>query len=358
MSEKKKELKDIPPTEDKPFFLFAKKRGGVALTKSEIKEIKQGRKKLRKDMKELGIKDRKEFELTASSLSLYFDKNSKMAMLLWFLKGKGGILLLVSALLVMTSLFAISWITTMRGHFTINMSSDMFREGFTLSETADFKNPTTYLVCTPLDHVPEISISHIPEDVNDYEGMHSSTYFAYSYYIRNEGDATVDYKWELALNSESQNVSSAVWVMVFEDGEMVFYAKEGANGNSEALPPEGAHNRGYLEPPLYDQAKDPASQYEIVDPDSSIPLWRVIPRPFLSDALVAQGIRYAMEPGEIHKYTIVMWLEGDDPDCNNELVGGHLGLEIYMSMLEEANDPSVSGGWHDSWNSFWEQIFG
>ena len=358
MSDKKKQMKDIPPTDDKPFFLFAKKRGGVALTKSEIKEIRQGRKKIRREMKELGIKDRKEFELTASSVGLYFDKNSKWAMLLWFLKGKGGILLLASALLVLTSLFAVSWITTMRGHFTINMSNDLFREGFTLSETADFKNPTTYLVCTPLDHVPEISISHIPEDVDEYDGMHSSTYFAYTYYIRNEGESTVDYKWELALNSESQNVSSAVWVMVFEDGEMVFYAKEGADGQPEALPPEGDYNRGYLQPPMYDKAKDPASQYEIVDPSATVPIWRVIPRPFLSDALVAQGIRLSMAPQEVHKYTIVMWLEGDDPNCNNDLVGGHLGLEIYMSMLEEANDSSVSSDWKDTWDSFWDKIFG
>ena len=348
----------ISYSDKKPFFLFAKKQSGIALTRAQIKEIKQGRRKLRRDMRAQGIRDRKEFELTASSLGLYFDKSSKWALLLWLFTGKGWLILLGAALVTMLALYALSWITTMRGHFTINMSNDLFREGFTLSETADFKNPTTYLVCTPLEHVPCKSISDIPADVDDYDGMHSSTYFAYTYYIRNEGNSIVDYKWELVLNSESQNMSSAVWVMVFEDGEMVFYAKEGADGTPEALPPEGDNNRGYLEPPLYEQARYPDDQYEIVEQKETITFWRVIPRDFLSDSVVAEGIRSEMEPQEVHKYTVVMWLEGDDPDCTNELIGGHLGLEMYMTMLEEAEPDSSAAGWKESWHEFWGKIFG
>ena len=38
---------------------------------------------------------------------------------------------------------------------------------------------------------------------------------------------------------------------------------------------------------------------------------------------------------EVHKYTVVIWLEGDDPDCTDELIGGNMGLEIYMQMIDE-----------------------
>ncbi|MBR6637425.1 MAG: hypothetical protein IKK96_01055, partial [Lachnospiraceae bacterium] len=44
--------------------LFKKKRGGVVLTRDEVKAIKAGRKKLRKELKAKGIKSKKEFELT------------------------------------------------------------------------------------------------------------------------------------------------------------------------------------------------------------------------------------------------------------------------------------------------------
>lgn len=348
----------IPNSQKPPFFLFRKKRGGVVLTKEQIREIRLGRKNLRREMREKGLKGRAEFNVMASSLNLYFDRGGKLALFKMFFLGKGGLLLLGAAILALVALWMVSWVTTMRGHFTINMSNDLFKEGFVLSESEDFSNPTTYLVCTPLDHVPEISISHIAEDVNQYDGMHSSSYFAYTYYLRNEGSSTVDYQWELALNSESQGVSEAVWVMVFEDDKMVFYAKEREDGSIEAIPSEEETGRGYLNPPMYQHALDPEGQYELVDPDARVPRWRVLPRPFESDSVVAKRTSENVAPGDVHKYTIVMWLEGDDPDCNNDIVGGHLGMEIYMSLVDEADDSSVSSEWRDTWNSFWNKIFG
>ena len=58
---------------------------------------------------------------------------------------------------------------------------------------------------------------------------------------------------------------------------------------------------------------------------------------------------------EVHKYTVVIWLEGDDPDCTNELIGGHLGLEMYMSMLDEEGEGS-DAGWREAWRDFWEGL--
>jgi hypothetical protein len=287
-------------------------------------------------------------------MNLYFDRGGKRALVKLFFRGKGGLLLLGAAILLILALWMVSWITAMRGHFTINMSSDLFSEGFALSETPDFAHPTSYLMCEPLNHVPEVSISNISPDVTKTDGMHSSSYFAYTYYIRNEGSSTVDYKWELALNSESKNVSSAVWVMIFEDEKMVFYAKESAEGGPECLPPKEDTDRGYADPPLYDMALNPREQYEQIGGQ----LWRIVPQPFESETAVAHGVREQMKVGEVHKYTIVMWLEGDDPDCTNELVGGHLGMEIYMSLLDKADNDSVSSEWKDTWESFWNKIFG
>ncbi len=337
--------------------LLKKYRGGVELTQQQVREIKEGRKKLRREMKQLGIGSKKEFELTASSLGLYFDKNRKTALLLWFIKQNALGLLLGTALVLLMSLFGISMITRMRGHFTINMSSDMFREGFTLSETRDFEKPTTNLVCTPAENVPDRSIMVIDVDVDNYDGQHNSDYFAYTFYIRNEGEIKASYKWEMILNSEGKNLSSAAWVMIFEDGKMQFYAKAREDGTAEILPAEGAAY-GYSHPPMYDLAEYPEEQYETFVSPSGRPTWRLIPRKFVSDEIVAEGIRRDMEPMEVHKYTVVIWLEGDDPDCNNELIGGHLGLEIYMSMLDEEDESTNSSGWKETWREFWEGLGG
>ena len=139
---------------------------------------------------------------------------------------------------------------------------------------------------------------------------------------------------------------------------MVFYAKPGEDGEPQCLPAKDEVDRGYAEPPLYDMSKNPKDQYEQVSPGSTSRLWRVIPQPFLSETTVAEGIRENMAVGETHKYTIVMWLEGDDPDCTDALVGGHLGMEVYMSLLENADDSSTSSEWKDTWDDFWSKIFG
>ena len=55
-----------------------KKRAGVLLSKEEVKAIRQGRRKLRKEMRAKGLKSRREFELTAGTLGLYFDKSNKI----------------------------------------------------------------------------------------------------------------------------------------------------------------------------------------------------------------------------------------------------------------------------------------
>ena len=101
-----------PPMEVKPGKkqrrIFKKTRAGIVLTREEVKEIKTGRKKLRKELKAVGIKSKKEFELTASGLMLYFDKPRFWAIIPWLLGGKGLWLLLGSAALLLMAFTALS----------------------------------------------------------------------------------------------------------------------------------------------------------------------------------------------------------------------------------------------------------
>lgn len=318
---------------------FKKRRGGVVLTKEEVKEIKAGRKKLRRGMKAAGIRSRKEFELTASGVGLYFDKNRRFGLLLWLFHGRAlwALLGALSALLLVTFLF--STVTQMKGHFTINMGDGMFREGFSLSETEDFANPTAQLYADPVLDVPCISIVSIPEDVDEHDGQHNGKdYFAYTFYLRNEGDQPVDYAWRLAINSESRRLSSACWVMLFEDGEMTFYAQSREDGQREALPSTGDNSRGYRGAPMKQFARYPEEQYQVIRETEDFTYYRLLPIPFQSADVVVSGLRKDSAPMEVHKYTVVIWLEGDDPDCTDELIGGHLGLEMDFQLVEDQED--------------------
>jgi len=138
--------------------IFKKKRAGIVLSKDKVKAIKIGRKKLRKEMKARGMRDKRDFEVTAASLGLYFDKRRGFLFWLW---GHWLGLLIGTLLAFLAILFLFSMVQKMRGHFTISMSDDMFKEGFTLSETEDFAFPSTQLFAEPAENIPCISISQI-----------------------------------------------------------------------------------------------------------------------------------------------------------------------------------------------------
>lgn len=338
--------------------ILKRKRAGEVLTREQVRAIKLGRKVLRREMKAQGLKDKSDFELTASNMGLYFDKHRWWLWLLWFFHGKGLWALLGALALLMATLFLYSTITQLQGHFTINMSDGLFREGFVLSETVGFENPVTQLFCTPAENVPCISISVLPENLDTIDGQHNATYFAYTFYCRNEGESTVGYDWQVNLNSESRNLSSACWVMIFEDGEMAFYAKpNGETGGAEALPAFDDNSRGYVLQPLGQFCKSPETQYQVIKQEKTFSYNRVVPIPFVTDSIVAQGKQEHVAPMDVHKYTVVIWLEGDDPDCTDELIGGHVGMDFYFQLTsEEDSSGQGEGSFNAHWDAFWSNL--
>lgn len=349
---KDKDKAKITGEEKKQRRLFKKKRAGVVLSRDEVKAIKKGRKKLRREMKARGIKSKREFELTAGGLGLYFDK--RRGFLFW-LAGHWLWALLGGLLALLAVLFIFSIVTQLRGHFTINLSGGMFREGFTLSDNIDFTNPTTALFANPAEDVPAISIASIPDDIDMIDGEHNDIYFAYTYYIRNEGDNNVGYVWKLQLNSESRELSKGCWVLLFEDGNMRFYARPNEiTGEAEALPPKDDNTRGYLEMPIMKLAEG-SDQFEVIKNVGNINYWRVIPDSFIDDNLIANGRQNMVAPKEVHKYTVVLWLEGDDVDTTDELINGHMGVQMDFRLIreEETEDEDSFGV---RWKKFWENL--
>lgn len=313
---------------------FKRRRAGVVLTKSEVEEIKEGRKKLRRDMKLSGAYSRKEFELTASSLGLYFDKNRFLALLLWLLHGRALWALLGAAVLFMTALYGVSKVTQLRGHFTINLTDEMFEQGFELSNTEDFKDPSSRLYGESVEDAPNVSITDLPTDIDDVDGSHNGrNYFAHTFYVAKRGEGTVDYRYTLSINSESLDASSAIWVMLFRNGEPTLYAKANAETKeAEHLVIDG--KKGAHDKDEYFFVDDISTdQYKIIEKDNK-ELCELFPYTFESDTVITSQIVEDMEQDEVDKYTVVLWLEGDDPDCTNALIGAHIGMQMDFELID------------------------
>ncbi|MBR4767928.1 MAG: hypothetical protein IK088_03025 [Lachnospiraceae bacterium] len=348
-----KEKKSAPAvTETRQRRIFKRTRAGVELSREEVRSIKEGRKKLRKELRARGIKSKREFELVAGSLGLYFDK--RKGSFFWLLgHWLGALIASIIALLVI--LFIFSAVTQLRGHFTINLSDDMFKEGFVLSDSIGFERPTTELFANPALNVPCISIRAIPADIDNTDGEHNDKYFAYTYYIRNDGESTVDFRWELLLNSESKELSDAAWVMLIRDGEMRFYAEANhETGEKEMIPAKDDDTRGYLTLPIMDIYPE-SDQFGVVRRINGVPYYRVIPDLFESDKIITSGEVTNVVPGEVHKYTVVLWLEGDDVDTNNTKIGGHLGTHMSFELIRR-NGQDVGSDFRNRWEQFWENL--
>ncbi|MBQ7603640.1 MAG: hypothetical protein IJU75_01675 [Clostridia bacterium] len=327
---------------------FKKKRAGVELTREEVAEIKEGRRELRRRMKAGKIYTKKDFELVASSEGLYFDKRSG-GLLLWFWTHWLGLLVgaLIALLLI---IFIFSTVTRLRGYYTVSLSEELLKEGFTLCENPSFTNPTVELIAPAADDVTCISIRSLPEYLDRIDGSHNGQYFAYTYYIRNEGKSPAGLRWDLNLSSETKNLSDAVWVALYVDGDLRIYAeKDNKTGESEALPPKGDDTRGYRALPISSGFRE-NGQFEVVKTVGEIDYLRVIPDVYASGRSVTGGTFENVQPGDIHKYTVVLWVEGDDPDADNSKIGGNLGMEMSFRLIEEEESEN---GFAQKWKKFW-----
>lgn len=198
--------------------------------------------------------------------------------------------------LVVLGLFAIAFMQEHMGQFTINLNRvDMWRRAISMSETADFANPTSRLTVNTIRRTTNISINDIPWDEVDIgDGDKSGKdYICYSFYIRNGGIEDVDCSVDLKMVYKSKGAENAIRFALFKDGVRTIYAMPAKNGSPE--------------------------------PGTT---------PFESDKLIMHDVLEDFVVDEVHKYTVVMWIEGDDPECINDIIGGSVRFEMDFDTGE------------------------
>lgn len=230
------------------------------------------------------------------------------------------------------------------GLFVISVEPDLQMEGFAISETEEFESPRVKLFGDALEECNNITFNSIPEDIDNYEGEHNGeNYVAYTFFLKNGGEHNMDYKYELLIDEVSKGVDDAAWVMLFVNGEARVFAK----GRSDKTPERIYNYTGY---PFFDKVgttkqvnmisdsykgyitdKD-LEQYKFIERDG---LYEFATIPFESKTRVVSGERKELEPGEIDKFTIVLWLEGNDPECVDAIKGGVLGLGMKFTKTND-----------------------
>lgn len=206
-------------------------------------------------------------------------------------------LTLLSMLLLVAVLFIFAFMQEKMGNFTINLNRlELYRKGISIADNGDFDGATARLTASTVEDATNISIDDLPEDIDNLDGSHNGkNYMAYTYYVRNAGKEDLGYKASITLDSCAKGAEKAVRVAVWRNGERVVYAAPAAGGGEE----NGCKN-------------------------------------FKSDDVVCTYTEKKFLVGNVDRYTIVIWMEGDDPECVDSIIGG--SVEFSMKIDADYKD--------------------
>ena len=220
---------------------------------------------------------------TASDVITYRVKMKILSILLALLVTFTGVVYIAAVLYEQT------------GSFTISIDKhEMYKYGLSLSETRDMTKPTTTLNAKIAEKMTNISGDTIDANVDMIDGEHNGRdYIAYTFYVQNAGEAEVAYDYEIRMSGVTNGLDEAIRIRLYVDGgEPVDYAKTKSDGSG-------------------------------AEPGTT---------EFHSATTVLLDRVDGFEPGDVTKFTVVIWIEGNDPDCIDWLIGGKMRLDMQISV--------------------------
>ena len=205
---------------------------------------------------------------------------------------------LLLLLLLLLIIYIVVSIIYNSGNFSITLDKNLyFEKGLIGYDDSNYKFYRTELYAEAPNTFDNISYRWLPDNLDEYNGgsHNGDNYLAYTFFVENLGKDTADYWSEVIIDDVIKNVDEAVRIRVYRDGKDVTYAKLSPRGTAE--------------------------------PDTV---------PFDSDDLVVREHVTNFGPGAISKYTIVMWVEGSDPECTDNILGGE--FKVHMDFKSEVID--------------------
>lgn len=213
--------------------------------------------------------------------------------------------IIVSILII---LFIVSMLVTQWGDLIISVDSIAVKKGIILSEDKNFEHYGASLSATQQADVTNITYSWLPLDLdNAGDGSHNGdNYVAYTFYCKNVGQETLDYTATLDIIGVAKSADEAIRIMVYKNGTPQIYGKAKYDDRSTA------------------------------ETDCTM---------FESDIVVMSTQTTDFKVDDVDKYTVVMWAEGNDPECVDDIRGGHVRARMLFQVEEDMDATKPFGKW-------------
>lgn len=155
----------------------------------------------------------------------------------------------------------------------------------------------------------------------DLSGEFSSLmFFKYTFYLKNEMASSLKYKWLLKCEEYGKDSSllSVIRIMVFDNSneEEHQYSVYANASRTSHLGEDGQTNNDEL-------ISTPEHGYA---------------RQFESNDTLISNVVENFDSGEVKKYTVVIWIEGEDPECvNSEFQNGFKDISFKININAKEN---------------------
>ena len=206
---------------------------------------------------------------------------------------------LLGLLLFLIVVYIILSVIYNEGKFTVTLDSNKtLKSGLAIYDNLNDTTRKRKLEADSIKFMDNISYKWLPENIDsdEVQGSHNGdNYIAYTFFVENQIDTDLNYWYEVVVDDVVKHVDEAIRIRIYRNGEAKTYAKRSS---------------------LDDEPEDGTIPFKrIKDAESSIILEKV-------EGLAA---------GQRDRITVVVWLEGDDPDCTDPLIGGELKMHMVIS---------------------------
>ena len=203
------------------------------------------------------------------------------------------------AILLLVIGYVLSVLYMKFGAFTVMVNKfDHLDYALTLSENPEFGTQSSRLNCAIDEKITNIDGSKLPDYLDNIDGEHNGeNYIAYTFYCMNAGKATVSYTYDLYIANMTLQIEKAARVRLYVNGEYTDYAYPRTDGVEGPEPGTTA---------------------------------------FQSQTTIVKKKIENFAPGDVTKFTIVIWLEGPDPDCIDRILGGEMKVDMAMEVVQDS----------------------